>query len=119
MRFAAVGGIFGFLAVALGAFGAHVMSNTLSTKMLDVYNTGVQFQIYHALALLAVGLFLHLGVGKPLLRVAGWLFSVGIVLFSGSLYVLSTSGVIALGIVTPIGGLCLLAGWVFLVVALV
>lgn len=120
MRFTAIGGVFGFLAVAFGAFGAHVISSHVSSKMMDVYNTGVQFQMYHALALLAVGIALKLGASSPsLVRTAGWLFTIGIVLFSGSLYLLTSSGSLILGAITPLGGVCLLAGWVFFVIGVV
>ncbi|WP_348520633.1 DUF423 domain-containing protein [Alicyclobacillus sacchari] len=77
--------------------------------MLNVYHTGDQYQMYHALALLAVGVLLHLGIGGRAMHWACWLFAIGIILFSGSLYVLSISGVKAFGAITPIGGLCFLA----------
>lgn len=118
MGFAMIGAVFAFLSVAFGAFGAHVLAGQLSTQMLGVYNTGAQYEMYHALALLAVGIFLHLNVGGKSMRVAGWLFTIGIVLFSGSLYVLSMTGATALGALTPIGGLLLLAGWVSFALAI-
>nr|WP_074692111.1 DUF423 domain-containing protein [Alicyclobacillus hesperidum] len=116
LGFAIAGAVFAFLSVAIGAFGAHVMADRMSADMLNVYHTGDQYQMYHALALLAVGILLHLGIGGRAMHWAGWLFSVGIVLFSGSLYVLSISGVKALGAITPIGGLCFLAGWICMIV---
>ncbi|MCL6626130.1 DUF423 domain-containing protein [Alicyclobacillus shizuokensis] len=119
MGFVAVGAIFGFLSVALGAFATHVLQGHLPAGMLDVFHTGAEYQMYHALALLAVGILAHLDIGGRLVRAAGWLFAIGIVLFSGSLYVLATSGVTVLGAVTPFGGVCLLLGWVFLIVAAV
>jgi uncharacterized membrane protein YgdD (TMEM256/DUF423 family) len=112
MPFAFMGGLFGFLSVALGAFATHVLEGRLSSAMVDVFRTGAQYQMYHALALIAVGILLRLDIGGRLMRVAGWLFAIGIVLFSGSLYALSTSGITKLGAMTPIGGLCFLVGWV-------
>lgn len=112
-RFFALGAVFGFLAVALGAFGAHAMRGRLSAADLEIWETGVRYQIYHALALLAVAwAATHWPVGT--VRAAGWLFVVGIVLFSGSLYVLVLTGHRALGIVTPFGGVAFLAGWALL-----
>jgi len=118
MAFAIWGGVFAFLAVALGAFGAHVLGDKLSTEMMSVYHTGDQYQMYHALALIAVGILLRLHPDSRLLSAAGWLFAVGIVLFLGSLYALSISGVKVLGAITPIGGLCFLAGWICFILAL-
>ena len=108
--------LFGFSGVALGAFAAHGLKARLSAEYLAVFHTAVQYQMIHALALLAVGL---LGPQLPgrLLTAAGGLFALGILLFSGSLYLLVLSGVGALGIVTPFGGLAFLAGWLCLGVA--
>src|SRR3954471_13370066 len=90
--FLAPGGIFAFLAVAIGAFGAHGLKARLTPEALAIYQTGVQYHFYHALGLILVGLaFLHLP-DSPQLRAAGWLMAVGIVLFSGSLYVLALTG---------------------------
>jgi uncharacterized membrane protein YgdD (TMEM256/DUF423 family) len=112
-----IAAISGFLAVAIGAFGAHGLKNRLDETLLAAYQTGVEYQFYHTLALLLVVL---IGAQFPtigLYKVAGWLFVVGIVLFSGSLYALALSGVKILGAVTPLGGLCFLAGWLCVVVA--
>jgi uncharacterized membrane protein YgdD (TMEM256/DUF423 family) len=112
-RFFALGAVFGFLAVALGAFGAHGLRGRLTPNDMAVYETGVRFQMYHALALLAVAwAATRWPVGT--LRLAGWLFVVGIVLFSGSLYALVLTGHRALGAVTPLGGLSFLAAWALL-----
>jgi uncharacterized membrane protein YgdD (TMEM256/DUF423 family) len=116
--FAVVGAVFGFLSVAFGAFGAHVLTGHLSSQMVGVFDIGAQYQMYHALALLAVGILIQRKLGGRLVVVAGWLFTIGIVLFSGSLYVLSMTDAKALGVLTPVGGLCLLAGWVFLAIGL-
>ncbi|HEY1306354.1 MAG TPA: DUF423 domain-containing protein [Vicinamibacterales bacterium] len=111
-----VGALAGFVGVALGAFGAHGLRTRLSAEMLTVFETGVRYQMYHALAILIVALAAARLDGW-LIRSAGWLFTAGIVLFSGSLYALALSGVTALGAVTPLGGLAFLAGWAALVIA--
>jgi len=113
MIWAKLGSIFMFLAVALGAFGAHALKNKLSTEMLAIFETGVRYQVYHSLALLFVS---WIAQTYPQTRVApaGWAFTLGIVIFSGSLYVLTLSGVRAWGAVTPIGGLAFLIGWIVL-----
>lgn len=118
--FAMAGAIFAFLSVAVGAFGAHALSGKISSDMLNVFHTGDQYQMYHALALIAVGILIRMGIGGRFMHTSGWLFSIGIVLFSGSLYLLSTTGTkaVLIGAVTPIGGLCFLAGWIFFVIAL-
>jgi uncharacterized membrane protein YgdD (TMEM256/DUF423 family) len=113
--FLLVGAVAGFLAVGFGAFGAHALRGRLSPEMLAAFETGVRYQMYHALAILAVGLVLG-RMGGWLFSLAGWLFTGGIVLFSGSLYVLALTGVTTFGAVTPIGGLLLLAGWACLIV---
>jgi uncharacterized membrane protein YgdD (TMEM256/DUF423 family) len=113
--FLAASAISGFLAVALGAFGAHALKQRLSADMLAVYETAVQYHFFHTLALLAVAV-LMVG-GAQGLRLSAVLFLVGTLIFSGSLYALALSGVKILGAVTPIGGLCLLAGWACLAYA--
>lgn len=104
---------FGFTGVGLGAFAAHGLKDRLSADYLAVFHTGVTYQLIHALALLAVAILCTLIPGR-LMTWAGVLFCVGIVLFSGSLYVLTLTGFSKLGIVTPFGGLAFLAGWVCL-----
>ncbi len=106
----------GMLAVAFGAFGAHALKNRLDDYALGVYETAVQYHFYHSLALLAVGLLAIYQPQSALLRSSGWLFLVGLVIFSGSLYLLSLSGVRWLGAITPIGGLAFIAGWACLAV---
>ncbi len=115
--FLAVGAISGFIAVAAGAFGAHGLKGQLSPEMLAIFETAARYQMYHALALLAVALGASRATPSPLWSWSGWLFVVGTVLFSGSLYVLSLSGVRWLGAITPFGGLAFLAGWALLAVA--
>ncbi|WP_029612376.1 DUF423 domain-containing protein [uncultured Pseudomonas sp.] len=101
---------FGFTGVALGAFAAHGLKNRLSADYLAIFHTGVSYQLVHALAILAVAM-LSVHLPGRLIGWAGGLFAVGIMLFSGSLYALTLSGVSKLGIITPIGGVCFLAGW--------
>jgi uncharacterized membrane protein YgdD (TMEM256/DUF423 family) len=104
------------LAVAFGAFGAHALKGRLDTYALGVFETAVQYHFMHSLALLAVGI---LALSQPhtvLLKSAGWLFLVGIVIFSGSLYCLSLTGLKWLGAITPLGGLAFIAGWACLTV---
>lgn len=105
-----------FLAVALGAFGAHALRQRLSPEMLAVFETGVRYHLYHALALFAVAWLQERHPGS-LVQASGWAFTLGIVLFSGSLYLLSATGVRALGAITPLGGLAFLVGWVLLFAA--
>jgi len=113
-RFFALGALFGFLGVALGAFGAHALRSRLSPSDLAVYETGVRYQMYHALALLAVAWATSQWPTAGTVRLAGWLFIVGILLFSGSLYALVLTGHRALGAVTPLGGLAFLLAWALL-----
>src|SRR6478609_11510355 len=114
--FVFVGALLGAVGVGFGAFGAHGLRGRLSPDMLAVFETGVRYQMYHAFALLMTALALARFDGW-LLRTAGWLFTAGIVLFSGSLYALALSGVTVLGAITPIGGLAFLAGWACFIIA--
>jgi uncharacterized membrane protein YgdD (TMEM256/DUF423 family) len=112
--FLLVGAVLGFLGVSFGAFGAHALRSRLGADMLAVFETGVRYQMYHVLAILIVAAAIgHLGNAR-LLVIAGWCFTAGVVLFSGSLYALALTGTSALGAITPFGGLLFLAGWVFL-----
>jgi uncharacterized membrane protein YgdD (TMEM256/DUF423 family) len=106
-----VGAVFAFFGVALGAFGAHALRDRLSTEMLAIYQTGVQYQMIHALAMVALGAQERVPV-----RVTGWLFAVGVVVFSGSLYALALTGIRMFGAITPLGGLAFLIGWAILAV---
>lgn len=103
----------GFTGVALGAFAAHGLKSKLSAEYLAVFQTGTHYQLIHALALFGVGLLALHAPGR-LVNLAGGLFVMGILLFSGSLYLLTLSGVTKLGIVTPFGGLAFLGGWLCL-----
>jgi uncharacterized membrane protein YgdD (TMEM256/DUF423 family) len=113
--FVVLGSLNAFLAVALGAFGAHGLKSKVSAEMLTVWQTGVQYHMFHALGLILLGILIHLLPQIGPLRLSGWLLFSGIVLFSGSLYVMVLSGVRALGIVTPIGGIAFLLGWLLMV----
>jgi uncharacterized membrane protein YgdD (TMEM256/DUF423 family) len=114
--FLLVGAVAAFLGVGLGAFGAHALRGRLSPEMLAVFETGVRYQMYHALALLVTALAMA-RMGGWLVSTAGWCFTIGILLFSGSLYALATTGITIFGAVTPIGGLAFLAGWACLALA--
>jgi uncharacterized membrane protein YgdD (TMEM256/DUF423 family) len=105
------GSIAAFLGVALGAFGAHGLREQLSEKMMAVWQTGVQYHLIHAVALILVGILFHLFSGTGALKWAGYLFVLGIILFSGSLYLLAVLEIRKLGMITPLGGLSFLAGW--------
>jgi uncharacterized membrane protein YgdD (TMEM256/DUF423 family) len=114
--FLLIGALAGFVGVALGAFGAHALRTRLSPDMLGVFETGVRYQMYHALAVIATGLIVA-RMGGWLIVTAGWLFTAGIVLFSGSLYLLAFTGITMLGAITPIGGVAFLLGWACLALA--
>ncbi len=111
--FFSAGAIAAFVAVALGAFGAHSLKTKLSPEMLDIFEVGVRYQMYHALGLIAVA-WATTRWPEANLNSAGWAFIIGIVIFSGSLYLLSATGMRWLGAITPIGGLAFLAGWAIL-----
>jgi len=105
------------LGVVLGAFGAHALKGTLSEDGKTVYQTAVLYHLVHGLGLFAVGWLATLRPHEPLIDKAGWAFVLGIILFSGSLYLLSVTGVKKLGIITPFGGLAFLLGWLCLALA--
>ena len=116
--FLAAGGLAALAAVALGAFGAHALKGRLSPEMLAVWHTAVEYHLFHALGLLAVGLLAAQLPASAPLKWSGWLMLAGIVLFSGSLYALALTGVRWLGAVTPAGGTAFLAAWALLVIAI-
>jgi len=107
----ACGAVLAFLGVGLGAFGAHALKARLAADMLAVYQTGVQYHLWHALGVVLIGILVQLLPGAKWLPVAGWLMVAGVVIFSGSLYALSLSGVRVLGAVTPLGGVAFLLAW--------
>ncbi len=114
--FVLAGAVAGLVGVGFGAFGAHGLRERLSPDMLAVFETGVRYHMYHALALLLTAALVPRLPGKAVVA-AGWLFVSGIVLFSGSLYLLAVTGVRVLGAITPLGGVAFLAGWASLALA--
>lgn len=112
------GAVFMALAVSFGAFGAHALKKILSPEMLTIYHTGVEYQFYHALGLLIIGV-IGLQIKSKLIGWVGILLTAGIILFSGSLYVLALSGIKGLGAITPIGGISFVAGWIILAIGIV
>lgn len=115
-RFLALGALSAGIAVALGAFAAHALKARLEAQLLAAFEVGARYQMYHALALVAVGLLAERRSSR-LLGASGALFLAGTVLFSGSLYALSLTGIRGLGAITPFGGLAFLAGWLCLAAA--
>lgn len=112
-----LGSLLAGLGVALGAFGAHALRARVPAQRLETFETAVRYQVYHALALIAAGLAVQAGMGSPLAAAAAWLFLAGILLFSGSLYLLAFTGLRWLGAVTPLGGIAFIAGWACLALA--
>lgn len=120
-RFLAIGALFGLLAVIIGAFGAHGLENSLSEHALTRYHTGVQYQFYHVMALLILGVISSqtpssMNKSSRLITFSGFSFIMGILLFSGSLYLYAITGITKFGMVTPIGGLAFIFGWVLLII---
>jgi uncharacterized membrane protein YgdD (TMEM256/DUF423 family) len=116
-RFVAIGSICAFLSVLFGAFGAHTLKDILTPNMLANFQTGVQYQMYHSLGLIIIGFAASYLPESKLITRAGWSMLIGIVLFSGSLYVLSLTGITLLGAITPLGGVAFLLGWLMLTIA--
>lgn len=114
--FVIIGALSGGIGVAAGAFGAHALRARLEPRLLEVFETGARYQMYHALAMLAAAWVVTRYPGS-LANASGWLFLAGTVLFSGSLYAMAFTGVRALGAITPIGGVCFIAGWACLALA--
>jgi uncharacterized membrane protein YgdD (TMEM256/DUF423 family) len=112
--FLLIGALAGFLGVALGAFAAHGLRGRLTAEMLGIFETAVRYQMYHALVILLIAARLPRLDGR-LGSIAGWAFTAGILIFSGSLYTLALTGITAFGAITPIGGLALLVGWACLI----
>jgi uncharacterized membrane protein YgdD (TMEM256/DUF423 family) len=118
MTFAWLGALNAFVAVAAGAFGAHGLKSRISAEALVTFETGARYHMYHSLALFAVAWLLSRGgAGERLASAGGWAFVIGIVLFSGSLYAYALSGMRGFAIVTPLGGLAFLCGWVLVALA--
>lgn len=111
--FLLIGAIFGFLAVALGAFGAHGLEEKITEKALKNWEKAVHYQMFHTVALLVVALLID-KIQSTQLMTAGWFFIIGVILFSGSLYLYASTGQKFLAMITPFGGVAFLVGWVFL-----
>ena len=110
--FISLAALFGGLSVAAGAFASHALKEQISDRALEIFEVGARYQMYHALALLLVGILLTRSDTQPASLIAsGWLFIIGIFIFSGSLYALSLSDIKILGAITPIGGAAFIAGW--------
>ncbi|MBZ5202166.1 DUF423 domain-containing protein [Planomicrobium chinense] len=117
--FLIAGAINALLSVAFGAFGAHLLEGRVADKYLDTWQTAVQYQMFHAVGLMVVGILMSSSLIGTLssLSWAGYLMLAGIIIFSGSLYVLSLTGISILGAITPIGGVAFIVGWIMLIVA--
>jgi uncharacterized membrane protein YgdD (TMEM256/DUF423 family) len=115
--FIILGACSGMLAVIFGAFGAHALKGRLDDYALGVFETAVQYHFYHTFALLAVGIIALTQPHSVMLKSSGWLFFIGVLIFSGSLYILSISGLRWLGAIAPLGGLALIGGWACLAAA--
>ncbi|WGV26460.1 DUF423 domain-containing protein [Halotia branconii] len=110
--FLSIAAVFGGLSVAAGAFASHALRDKISERSLEVFETGARYQMYHALALLLVGILISRAESSQSTLIAsGWLFIIGIAIFSGSLYALSLTDIKTLGAITPLGGVAFLAGW--------
>ncbi|WP_203339033.1 DUF423 domain-containing protein [Planococcus beijingensis] len=119
--FLIAGAVNALLSVAFGAFGAHLLEGRVADKYLDTWQTAVQYQMFHAVGLMVIAILMSSSLLGPLssLNWAGYLMLAGIVIFSGSLYVLSLTGISILGAITPIGGVAFIAAWVMVIVAAV
>jgi len=114
--FAVLGALSGFIAVGAGAFGAHGLKAIVTPDLLAVFETGVRYQMVHALALFAVAWTIGRWPGRAAMA-SGWCFVAGTAIFSGSLYLLTLTGVRGLGAITPVGGVLFLVGWILLALA--
>ncbi len=116
--FLIIGSVFGALSVMIGAFGAHALKSVLmANQRIDTFDTAVKYQFYHTFAIIVVALLTQKSTNKWL-ELAGWSFTVGIIIFSGSLYALSITNIGKLGAITPIGGVFMIAGWLFILVSI-
>lgn len=114
--FIILGALNGFIAVALGAFGAHGLEGKIPDKYLETWQTAVQYQMFHVVGLLVLGLLAG-KISSPLINWSGWLMLIGIILFSGSLFILSVTQIKVLGAITPLGGVSFLVAWVLMIIA--
>lgn len=117
--FLIAGAVNALLSVAFGAFGAHMLEGRVADKYLDTWQTAVQYQMFHSIGLIVIAILMSTALIGPLgsLSWAGYLMLAGIIIFSGSLYILSLTGISILGAITPIGGVAFIAGWIMLIVA--
>ncbi|SDN23605.1 Uncharacterized membrane protein YgdD, TMEM256/DUF423 family [Paenibacillus sp. yr247] len=115
--FLLLGSVNAFLSVALGAFGAHYLKQKLTPDKLDVFQTGVHYHMIHAIALILIALLSEKLANSSMVNASGWAIFIGIILFSGSLYALSLTGLKVFGPITPLGGLSFLIGWILLAIA--
>ena len=115
--FLTIASMFGGISVVFGAFASHALQDRLSDKSLAIWETGTKYQMYHALALMLVAILLSRFPNSTLLIVAGYAFTAGVFIFSGSLYALTLTGIKWLGAITPIGGLAFITGWLCLALA--
>ncbi|MBI5063534.1 MAG: DUF423 domain-containing protein [Desulfatitalea sp.] len=115
--FIVIGAVSAAAAIGLGAFGAHALRATLTPRMLEIYHTAVLYHLVHILGLFAVAFVCSLKPQSGLARAAGWTMAAGLLLFSGSLYLLTLTGLTALGAITPVGGTALIAAWLMLALA--
>lgn len=115
--FLVLGSLNALLAVAIGAFGAHGLQSKVSERMMEIFQTGVQYHMFHAIGLIVVAFTADKLGNSPMIVWSGWLMLAGIIVFSGSLYTLSISGISKLGMVTPLGGIAFIAGWALLLAA--
>jgi len=116
--FLIIGAVLMAFGVGLGAFGAHALKQKLSVEMMAVYKTAVEYNFYHALGLILIGILYQLYPSKMVMA-SGWVVFLGVILFSGSLYFLSITGIKWIGAITPIGGVAFIAGWVLLVIGII
>ena len=115
MNYLMIGTISGCIVVIMGAFGAHALNDILDDYGKSIYDKAVLYHMFHSIAILILGLINKIQPEIPL-AIAGWSFLFGIILFSGSLYILAITGIKSLGIITPIGGVLFIIGWVFLII---
>ncbi|RKD21036.1 hypothetical protein BEP19_15255 [Ammoniphilus oxalaticus] len=115
--FVLIGSLNMLISVALGAFGAHGLKEKLSADLLEIYQTGVQYHMIHAVGILLIAIFSEKFQGTSLVAWSGWLLFIGIIIFSGSLYALSMTGIRMLGAITPFGGVAFIIGWLLLAIA--
>ncbi len=117
--FLVIGGVNAMLSVLLGAFAAHALKDQLSTEYLKVFKTGVEYQFYHALGLILIGIVATQWAPNTLIKSSGWLMLIGIILFSGSLYILSITQIRWLGAITPFGGVSFVIAWILFIIGII